>query len=129
MCPKGLTLLITVTALVITLFALEMSFWMPVLSELAALFTKVLIYEFKISMRSFVAETWNKLTVCVAVIKSPNAACTINSKKHKKVDRYMSTAKLITASITVSARTSTSLAPDIVSLTARANCLLVAMAR
>jgi len=53
---------------------------------------------------------------------------TANSKKHKNVERYVSTTKFMTASMTVSARTRASRAPSIDALTASAICSFVAMA-
>lgn len=82
---KGLTLFTALTAVEMTLFALEISFWMLVLKELAALFTKVLSYA-EIGMSSFVTRR-NKLTAWVAAIKSSNPPLTTNSKKHKNVER------------------------------------------
>src|SRR6267154_4265984 len=57
-------------------------------------------------------------TSCVAPIIRESPPRTTNSKKHKNVDRYVSTTKLITASMMVSERIRASRAASIDALTA-----------
>ena len=97
----------------------------PVRTPLAALVTRSSNYAF-VSTRQIDHE--DSRTSWTAPIRIDKAPLTTSSRKHRNVDRYMSTMKLMIASITVSARMRAARAPCIVPLTALAIRWLVAVA-